>query len=171
MPNPAQEYFDSFAPNYDETTISIAWAAPQSVFDAVVKIGVDRLAPLKILDVGAGTGQLSRLLQEHFPNAMIYGVDGSSDMLALAVKNGNLEAVRAQVANLREAFPYSSNSFDLVVSSGASEYLGKTKKLLEEMARITKAGGYVVSTFRKLCLSNITVHVSNIAQNSLSSQP
>ncbi len=51
----------------------------------------------RLLDVACGTGVLLSLLHERFPDAELYGVDGSQDMLVLAQKTprwGGLPSAR-----------------------------------------------------------------------------
>lgn len=45
-------------------------------------------APDAVVDLGCGTGSLTRLLRERFPEASVTGVDSSPEMLAEAEKQG-----------------------------------------------------------------------------------
>ena len=56
--------------------------------------------PAAIADLGCGTGELTQLLLERWPEATVYGVDHSVEMLARArsVARPNLHFIRADLA-------------------------------------------------------------------------
>lgn len=163
--------FNALAKKYDAITNETEWAAPLHVIARIKETGIDSSARLKILDVGAGTGKLSVLLKEEFPNAEIYGVDASDKMLQIAVQHGRLDADKIKTADLTQKFPYKDGSFDLVVSSGTAEYLGDPKEILGHMSQVVKSGGHVISTFRQKCASNRILHFMGAVQNCFKNTP
>ena len=75
-------------------------------------------APIRVLDLGCGTGNLLVEIIQRFPNASIYAVDFSRAMLDVAkVKLNQHSNIRFMEANIFEldvnAFPY----FDVIVTS------------------------------------------------------
>lgn len=168
----APSQFDSFSKTYNAVSGTQEWRAPASVLAAVEALGIPRDAKLRILDVGAGTGNLTALLRKLFPNAEFHAVDGSADMMRIGVEAGTLDADKMKVSDLKaDPFPYEAGTFDLVVSSGTSEYLGSARRVLDEMARVAKPEGYVVSTFRANSVTNKILHGIGAVQNAVSFIP
>ena len=95
----------------------------------------------KILDIGCGTGALLPDLQSLSP-ADIYGADVSLDPLERASQlSPESDLIGANVHNL----PFKDNAFDMVLSHYFLMWVGDTSHALQEMARVTKPGGYVVA--------------------------
>ncbi len=95
----------------------------------------------KVLDVSCGTGEFLRELKAKKKNSL-YGVDFSSEMLAVAKKKlgTNAHLQKADVHHL----PFPANTFDDVVSTEAFHHYYDQKKALREMKRVTKNGGKVM---------------------------
>ncbi len=75
--------------------------------------------PLRILDIGTGSGCIAIALARALPTATLYAVDISSDALALAAKNAALNKVPHITflqSNLFDALP-ADISFDLIVAN------------------------------------------------------
>ena len=84
-------------------------------------------AHIRVLDLGAGTGILSAMIAEAFPNARITLVDISSEMLALArQKLGDDRRIRYLQANI--ALLALPGEFDAVVSALAIHHLKDDEK-------------------------------------------
>lgn len=91
-------------------------------------------APLKILDVGCGTGANIEMLSQ-FGEAE--GVDVSDDALAFCRRKG----LKVQ-KGLAETLPYADESFELTTALDVIEHLDDDVAGLKEMYRVTKSGGY-----------------------------
>jgi ubiquinone/menaquinone biosynthesis C-methylase UbiE len=103
------------------------------------------LQELKILEIGCGTGELTAQLLKHFPNAAIFGIDVSSDMLNLAQQKladyqPRLRLIKQNVTDLN--FP--KDTFDLIISSSVWHYLTDPKTVLEHIYRVLKPKGYLL---------------------------
>lgn len=96
-----------------------------------------RKEPLKILDVGCGTGANLEMLSQ-FGNAE--GVDVSVEALDFCRARG-LQQVKLGAA---EALPYAGNSLDLVTALDVVEHLDDDVAGLKEMKRVLRPGGEVV---------------------------
>lgn len=112
------------ADEYDDF-IELAAMNYRGTLEAVVE-AASWSAPRRILELGAGTGTLTRLLLERFPEAQITAVDGSAEMLEKAA--AKLSVFSGRVA-LRQAYfenilnEGASGSFDLIVSSFALHHM------------------------------------------------
>ena len=91
----------------------------------------------KALDVGAGTGFLTRLLTPIFEE--VTAVDITEPMLAKIPKTSNLNIIVAQA----EALPFESDSFDFVCAYSFLHHLYDPDKVLKEMIRVLKPGGTI----------------------------
>jgi ubiquinone/menaquinone biosynthesis C-methylase UbiE len=154
----AASYFthSNFAARYDAATAKMKWIAPAHVVSTILEMKIDPQTPLHVLDVGAGTGILSAAIKAAFPNTTLHAIDASPTLLNVAIEQGRVKAFNVTIENLRKnSLPYNDNSFDLVVSSGATEYLGPYKRIIQEMARVAKPHGHIVSTFRNCSAANL----------------
>jgi ubiquinone/menaquinone biosynthesis C-methylase UbiE len=96
----------------------------------------------KILDVGCGTGALLYNLMESGYNNL-WGIDNSAKMVEIANQKIPNRIIRGDMLNL----PFSSESFDLVISIVSLHHLGdlnKVKKAIYEMIRVTKNSGNLI---------------------------
>lgn len=74
----------------------------EGILDVVLKAsGTQRDAPLRIVDVGTGSGVLAISLALEFPNAQVVATDISEDALSLTAENAELHGVRDRVHPLR----------------------------------------------------------------------
>ncbi|MFC0625857.1 class I SAM-dependent methyltransferase [Kribbella deserti] len=115
------------------------------------KAAYDRLAELceaetgeKVLDVGCGTGYLTRRLKAAVgPGGAVTGVDPSRPMLEYAVRH--VPTCYFQEASA-QALPFAEGSFDLVASSLAIHHVppGQQPEAFRELRRVLRPGGRVV---------------------------
>jgi ubiquinone/menaquinone biosynthesis C-methylase UbiE len=98
----------------------------------------------RILDAGCGTGEISSRLAELFPKASVLGVD---------IIDTHLELARSRYARLtsRLRFEHQSifeldardQSFDLVVCRHVLHSIPQPERVIAELARVTRRGGYL----------------------------
>lgn len=93
--------------------------------------------PLKILDVGCGTGANLEMLSQF---GAAEGVDVSTEALSFCRERG-LVNVKAGTA---EHLPYEAGSFDLVTGLDVVEHLDDDNAGLREMARVLRRDGRAV---------------------------
>ena len=79
-----QAVFDHTSATYDAARARLIPPYGRFYAAAVELLPFDPAAPIRVLDLGAGTGLLSAFIREKFPNAYLHLVDISSSMLALA---------------------------------------------------------------------------------------
>jgi demethylmenaquinone methyltransferase/2-methoxy-6-polyprenyl-1,4-benzoquinol methylase/phosphoethanolamine N-methyltransferase len=118
----------------------------------------------KVLDVGCGSGRLSIAAQQKVgPSGAAYGIDPSTEMIAVARKN----AVRAgQPAHFEigviEAIPFPDATFDVVLSRLMMHHLpGDLKQRgLAEVRRVLKPGGVCLIVDFEPPKTHILYHMS-----------
>jgi 2-polyprenyl-3-methyl-5-hydroxy-6-metoxy-1,4-benzoquinol methylase len=98
----------------------------------------------RVLDLGCGVGQLARYLAEAGA-AEVIGVDISESMLELARTTWAHPRVTYQRAAIEDA-EFSSDRFELVVSSLAFHYVEDYAGLLQRIGRWLTPGGSLVFT-------------------------
>lgn len=95
--------------------------------------------PVRILDVGTGTGALLEELYARYPSARLTGVDIALNMCLKSVqKTGHVCSV---VNGTAEALPFKSGMFDLVVSASVLQWVSDLSAALREMCRVVRPGG------------------------------
>jgi len=105
---------------------------------------VRHLTPSRILDIGCGTGCLTRKLAERFPGAEVIGIDIAPGMIEVAVKNVPPVNLRYEIGD-GEGLNFGQNSFDLVVSNASMQWMD-AGLVLEGVAKVLAAGGHFAFT-------------------------
>ncbi|MCU0550099.1 MAG: class I SAM-dependent methyltransferase [Leptolyngbya sp. Prado105] len=106
-----------------------------------------RGTPLRILDLGCGTGSTTLMLKRAFPNAEVIGLDLSPFMLAIADRKSNQASLNIQwLHGKAEATKFADASFDLVTASLLFHETPTqiSQLILQECFRLLKPGGEVV---------------------------
>lgn len=130
--------FDALAEKYDlwfETSLG------EYVANREKRLILELAQPVrgeKMLDVGIGTGFFAIEFLKR--GVEITGIDVSTKMLALAEKKGFKNISPGDAADLH--FP--EESFDLVVSVTALEFIMDPRRAVSEMMRVCKKGGRVI---------------------------
>jgi SAM-dependent methyltransferase len=101
----------------------------------------------RVLDVGCGSGSMSRLIARSLPNVEVVGVDLRQQYLDYARARAHDEGIENLKFQRGDVFalPFSEGSFDLVWSKYLLQWLREPKAALAEFKRVTKPGGHVVS--------------------------
>ena len=98
-----------------------------------------------VLDAGCGPGYLLEALAGR--RFRLHGMDGAVGMLRSA--RTRLEAagpefpVDFQQGDI-EHLPYATSTFDLVCSTGVIEYLAEDQRVVSELVRVLKPGGFLI---------------------------
>ena len=170
---------DHAAPLYD-------WLAPLMTLGSehrlhkqvVARLALDR--PADVLDIGCGTGALTRQVYDALPPAAplrVCGVDAAEAMIAVAIKKAGPRPGLEFAAALAEDLPYPDASFDRVLSTFFFHHLnyGLKVKSLAEIWRVLRPGGQAAildvdipySLFGKICAWSgyWLFHQAEIAEN------
>lgn len=99
------------------------------------------IAPDHIVDLGCGTGSVTRLLARRWPKAQVTGVDASAEMLAAAREGGGtIRWLREDLADwVPDARP------DLVFSNAALHWLDDHQALFPRLLALLPAGGVLAA--------------------------
>ncbi|MBN2283007.1 MAG: class I SAM-dependent methyltransferase [Deltaproteobacteria bacterium] len=106
---------------------------------------IDRNAPLKIADIGCGTGA-STLILARLLNARITSVDFLQDFLDVLETRARSEGIAEKITPLcasMDKLPFEEGEFDVIWSEGAIYNIG-FKKGVTDWRRYLKVGGLLV---------------------------
>jgi len=107
-----------------------------------------RFTPATILDVGAGTGYCTSLLQRQYPKARMLALDIAQPMLAYARGKtswwSRLRNKTEYVCADAEALPLADNSVDMVFSNLTLQWVNELEQTLREFARVLRPGGMLL---------------------------
>lgn len=115
------------------------WPQEQPLFD---RYGLE--GALRILDLGCGTGEITRRLADRYPSATITGIDILEGNLAIAraADAGYGARVRYQAGDAF-ALAHADADFDLVVCRHMSQAVPDFGRVLDEIGRVLRPGGWL----------------------------
>ena len=114
---------------------------------AVDLAGIDRDAPLQVVDIGCGTGAATLVLARLL-NAEVTAVDFLEDFLDVLESRADVAGVSDRITAIcasMEAMPFESGQFDVIWSEGAIYNLG-FERGASEWSRFLKPGGVLVAS-------------------------
>jgi len=102
----------------------------------------DLAGPLRILDVGCGTGEITGRLAELYPEARILGIDLLQIHLDEAQRRHAHFGERLQFA-VGDAYALASAdaAYDLVICRHMLQSVAEPERIVAELARVTRPGG------------------------------
>jgi demethylmenaquinone methyltransferase/2-methoxy-6-polyprenyl-1,4-benzoquinol methylase len=132
--------FSTVAPRYDFITRTFSYGMDRRWKRA----GLDRARlpdrPV-VLDLAAGTGDFSLMVQDKHPGARAIAVDITERMLTLAQGRGVKHAVCGDAGRL----PFPDHSFDCVFVGYGLRNFPQLDTAVSEIERVTRPGGLLVS--------------------------
>jgi len=135
--------FDSAAATYEQQT-SLQKSIGETMLERLAWL---KLAPQQILDVGAGTGRLTLALSQLYPQAQVYGLDISHNMLKQARQNAP-SIQDSFICSDAATLPFADNSIDLLLSNLMLQWCNDIQVIFAEFARVLKPeGALFFSTF------------------------
>jgi len=103
----------------------------------------------KILDIGCGTGNYTKLLRKKFPHSNIKALDMSNKMITLAQHKLQNEKIEFIVADAETAAL--GERFDLITSNACFQWFGNLEAALLKFSNLlNKNGAILFSTFGPL---------------------
>jgi ubiquinone/menaquinone biosynthesis C-methylase UbiE len=123
----------------------IIQARHQAVLDWIDQLNL--LPGSQVLEVGCGAGRLAIALAER--GLCVQARDANEAMVEQARRNaanlGNAHLLEVKVGNVY-SLAFADDFFDLIVAVGVFPWLDNAELAIQEMARVTKPGGYLLLT-------------------------
>ncbi|MDG4867407.1 malonyl-ACP O-methyltransferase BioC [Guyparkeria sp. 1SP6A2] len=104
------------------------------------RFGWLKLEPSRILDLGAGTGQMVRAMRARYPQSQVVGLDLAENMLRQLPRTRWWSRQRMGVAADMHALPLVGGTMDAVVSNFAVQWSDRPDMLFAEVARVLSSG-------------------------------
>ncbi|MGP8034329.1 MAG: malonyl-ACP O-methyltransferase BioC [Steroidobacteraceae bacterium] len=112
------------------------------------RLGAFDFAPRVVLDLGAGTGRVTRALKRRYPRALVVALDLAPGMLREARRHSSIWRRFERLCADAQRLPLTSASVDLVFSSLMLQWCEPLDEALGEVRRVLKPGGFFAfSTF------------------------
>jgi len=92
----------------------------------------------RVLDVGCGKGRFARVLLEQEPEAEIWGLDISGEMLRFVP-----QGIQTRAGSMTE-LPFETGFFDAAYATESLEHAVEIEKAVSEMCRVVKPAGRIV---------------------------
>lgn len=128
-----REFTDGVDPEYTEQIIPIIVS---QLTEGVAQLTGGAEAPVRVLDIGTGEGQVARALRA--AGAEVFGVDPISEMIHEASERDPEMAV-AQAGG--GALPFADASFDKAVACLVFEHIDDVDEAIADVARVLRPGG------------------------------
>lgn len=151
-PATLQQFYESWAGNYDLDVAAEAYTAPRILVDMLPEAGVTSFdSALRFLDAGCGTGLVGRLLYERgFRN--IDGFDLSIPMVEKAAHLGIYRHLQGDIDMNHPLLTYSPQSYDVILCCGVFTHGHVLPRSLVHLVRLGKQGGrLLISTRTTYC--------------------
>ena len=115
-----KQHFEEEARDFDRIILTLIPDYPKMVEALVAALPFESAAPIRVIDLGCGTGTVAQNVLDAFPNAHVTCLDLAENMIALAkAKLAHYPAVRFVVGD----FTAFGGEYDAVVSSLALHHL------------------------------------------------
>lgn len=103
--------------------------------------------PGKILEIGCGTGYLTQLIIDHYPQAMVTAVDISQKMIEMAKeKLVSTSPVQFMVGDAERMDWVKQGPFDLIVSNATLHWLNTPLQSISNCFQALKPDGWLVAS-------------------------
>ena len=123
-----------------ERYLSYADERGRPFVELLARVGAD--APARVVDLGCGPGNLTRLLARRWPQAQVLGLDSSPQMVEQAQQ---VEGIDAEVADLVAWARADGAPVDVLVTNAALQWVPDHLELLPVlMGRVTPGGWFAM---------------------------
>lgn len=106
----------------------------------IERLQILKINPKKILDIGAGTGQLAEHLNKLYPTASIYNLDLAEQRLQISKRNEHRLAICTDMHTL----PFIDECFDLITTNLCWHWINNVSQTISEAHRVLKPNGAIV---------------------------
>lgn len=101
--------------------------------------GIPLEVPKTVVDLGCGTGNVTRIIQERWPSAKVVGLDSSTEMLRKAREADS--KIQWQQKAIDDWQP--KQKLDVIYSNASLHWLGGHETLFPRLMSYLKLGGYL----------------------------
>jgi demethylmenaquinone methyltransferase / 2-methoxy-6-polyprenyl-1,4-benzoquinol methylase len=115
---------------------------------ALSRFGVPGDSVRQVLDVGCGTGDLTRLAARYFPRAQVIGADFTEAMLQIADRRTRGEPTVGRIGYVRanaRRLPLPAASFDAILSAFVVRNLVDLPNVFKEFRRVLRPEGVLLT--------------------------
>ncbi len=141
----ATEEFTRWSESYDRCILQILLFGPshRAIIRRLKAIHGDR--PLRILDVGCGTGVFAARIRKALPAAEVWGIDLVAGMLQQGKNRWRTHADHVQPVQAdSERLPFAPGTFDVVTCANSFHHYPHQDRAVAEMRRVLKPGGRIM---------------------------
>jgi malonyl-CoA O-methyltransferase len=110
------------------------------------RLGYFSIKPQIILDIGAGTGYTTKLLERRYKNAKIIAFDIAAEMLRTSKKNKKWFDRKHYICGDAEKLPFGNQVADIIFSNLMLHWVGNTERVVKELQRVLKQDGLLLFT-------------------------
>lgn len=138
----ATHEFTRWSESYDRCILQWLLFGPshRALIQRIKAVWSDR--PIRVLDVGCGTGVFAARIREACPNAKVWGIDLVSDMLTKGTDRWRHHAGQVlPVQGDSERLPFASGAFDVVTCANSFHHYPRQDRAVAEMHRVLRPGG------------------------------
>jgi ubiquinone/menaquinone biosynthesis C-methylase UbiE len=138
----ATQEFTRWSAGYDQSILQWLLFGPSHrvLIKRIRQLAAER--PLKMLDVGCGTGMFASKVRSAVPNVEVCGVDLVGEMLLKGQPRWRLH--RGHVFPVKgdsERLPFGSATFDVVTCANSFHHYPRQDRAVGEMRRVLRPGG------------------------------
>lgn len=153
--------FDRASPGYDSAAVLQARVRAE----LLDRLGLVKLAPACVLDLGTGTGRGARELRRRYRAALVVALDIAPGMLREARRNSRPFRRFERLCGDAFALPLGEASVDLIFSNLMLQWCDDLDRVLAELRRVLRPGGFLAfSTFGPDTLRELRTAWSRVDQ-------
>lgn len=142
--NRIQDYWDTRSDDFNNTRLQELHSKNAAAWRNFIISFLPDKTPLKILDIGTGTGFFPLILNT--PDYSITGIDGSKEMIANATANARKFNCHAEFLQMdAQNLTFADNSFNVVISRNLTWTLPNPVKAYQEWMRVLKPEGILLN--------------------------
>jgi ubiquinone/menaquinone biosynthesis C-methylase UbiE len=140
--NQATHEFARWSESYDRCILQWLLFGPSHrvLIGRIKAVAGDR--PIRMLDVGCGTGVFAARVREALPKARVWGIDLVADMLRKGAPRWQRHATHVQpVQGDSERLPFADGTFDFITCANSFHHYPHQDRAIVEMHRVLRPGG------------------------------